>query len=186
MIKHSYISDKVKVIRSAIAGRGVCARSRIRKDEVIAVWGGHIITQKRFNGLKRAQFRSIADYATKIADGFYLVSCVKGGLEDDDLFNHSCNPNAGIKGQIMMTAMRDILPGEEITYDYCMTDADFDHRFRCSCGAKNCRKVITTRDWERPKLQNRYKGYFSWYVQDKINKKRAARTPREIRTPSGP
>ena len=69
-----------------------------------------------------------------------------------------------------MTATRDIKKGEEVTYDYAMTDADYDYSFKCNCGSKDCRKVITTNDWKSPALRRRYKGYFSWYVQGKIDK----------------
>jgi len=172
MIKHSYLSKKVKVGVSRLNRRGVFAVKPIKKDEVIAVWGGFIITENEFRRLRKTCFKKIDDYATKIADGFYMVSCKKGGLEDDDFFNHSCSPNSGIKGHIMMVAMRDIKPKEEITYDYAMTDADFDYSFKCNCGSKVCRKVITTNDWKIPALQQRYKGYFSWYIQEKINKSR--------------
>ncbi len=172
MLKHSYVTPKVRVGRSGINRRGIFALKPLKKDEVIAVWGGYIITQAEFDRLSRAAFPDIDHYATKIADGFYLVSCKKGGLEDDDFFNHSCAPNAGIKGHIMMVALRAIRAGEEVTYDYCMTDADFNYRFRCSCGARLCRRVITTRDWRLPGLQRRYRGYFSWYVQDKIDRLR--------------
>ncbi len=168
MLKHSYVSDKVKVSSSGINRRGIFAVKPLHKDEVIAVWGGHIITEKEFNRLARHEFKNIDDYATKIADGFYLVSCKKGGLEDDDFFNHSCSPNAGIKGHVMMVAMRDIAKGEEITYDYAMTDADYNYSFRCACGRRTCRKKITTKDWQIPRLQKKYRGYFSWYVQEKI------------------
>jgi len=178
MIKHSYLTDKVSVCSSGIHRRGIFAVKPIRKDEIIAVWGGFIITQKEFDSLSRNKFRNIDDYATKIAEGFFLVSCKKGGLEDDDFFNHSCNPNAGIKGNILMVAMKDIKPGEEITYDYAMTDADFDYSFQCSCGARDCRKRITTKDWKTPALQRKYKGYFSWYIEEKIRKARKKRSPR--------
>lgn len=174
MIKHSYLSEKVRVKKCGIHNRGVFAARPIRKDEVIAVWGGYIITQREFDRLRRKRFKNIDDYATKVADGFYLVSCRQGGLEDDDFFNHSCEPNAGIKGQIMMVAMRPIAAGEEVTYDYAMTDAGFDYSFRCQCGARPCRKVITTSDWKKPALQKKYKGYFSWYIEEKI-KGRASR-----------
>lgn len=170
MLTHSYMSDKVKVAASGINRKGVFAVKPIKKDEAIAVWGGYIITDREFAELSRKEFRNIEDYATRIADNFYLVSCKKGGLEDDDFFNHSCSPNAGIKGHIMMVAMRDIHTGEEVTYDYAMTDADFDYAFDCRCGQKNCRKRVTTFDWKIPALQRRYKGYFSWYIQEKINK----------------
>jgi hypothetical protein len=171
MIKHSYLSKKVKVFSSGINRRGVFAVAPIKKDEVIAVWGGYIITQKEFSDLSKKRFKNIDDYATKVCDGFYMVSCKSGTLEDDDFFNHSCNPNAGIKGQIVMVAMRNIKPKEEITYDYAMTDAEFDYSFKCSCGQNNCRKIVTTKDWKIPSLQKKYKGYFSWYIQEKINKR---------------
>lgn len=169
MIKHSYISDKVKILRSGIDRRGVFACKPVKKGEVISVWGGFIITQKEFNRLSKNIFKEIDNYATKVADGFYLVSSKRGVLEDDDFFNHSCNPNAGIKGHLLMVAMRDITAGEEVTYDYAMTDADFNYSFKCNCGAGSCRKIITTRDWKNPALQKKYRGYFSWYVQEKIN-----------------
>ena len=175
MITHSYLSDKVEVRASGINRRGVFARAGIKKDEIIAVWGGYIITQKEFVGLSRKIFKDIENYATKVADGFFLVSCKKGGLEDDDFFNHSCQPNAGIKGHILMVAMRDIAKGEEVTYDYCMTDADFAYSFRCQCASPGCRGLITTKDWRQSRLQKRYKGYFSWYVQNKIDGVRKSR-----------
>jgi uncharacterized protein len=168
MIKHSYISDKVKVRRSAINRKGVFCVRPLHKGEVICVWGGYIISQKDYDRLAKKEFRDIEDYATVVADGFYMVSSKAGGLEDDDFFNHSCEPNAGINGQIMMVAMRDIRTGEEITYDYCMTDAGFDYSFTCRCGSKRCRRRISTKDWKNKELQRRYKGYFSWYIDQKI------------------
>lgn len=170
MIEHSFITDKVRVRSSGIDRRGVFCVKPIKKDEVICIWGGHIITDRQFDRLSRTTFKNIDDYATRIADGFYMVSCKKGGLEDDDFFNHSCSPNAGIKGHIMMVAMRAIKPQEEVTYDYCMTDADFDYSFACQCGSKNCRKRVTTSDWKIAALQKKYRGYFSWYVQQKIDR----------------
>lgn len=39
----------------------------------------------------------------------------------------------------------------------------------CNCAAKSCRGVIDGHDWRRPELQARYRGYFSWYLQRKID-----------------
>ncbi len=86
MIKHSYLTKKVRVSSSGINRRGIFALRPIRKDEIIAVWGGFIITEDEFNKLSKKKFKNIDDYATKIAEGFYLVSCKNGGLEDDDFF----------------------------------------------------------------------------------------------------
>jgi hypothetical protein len=46
----------------------------------------------------------------------------------------------------------------------------------CNCGAPGCRKVITGRDWMKPELQQKYRGYFSWYLEKKIEAEKAART----------
>jgi len=95
--------------------------------------------------------------------------------EDTDFFNHSCDPNCGFKGQVFLVAMRDIRAGEEVTFDYCMTvsasvGSDMVFEMDCACGSPHCRKRITELDWMMPELQLRYKGYFSPYIQDKIEK----------------
>lgn len=41
---------------------------------------------------------------------------------------------------------------------------------KCKCGSKNCRKIIRGDDWKIKKLQKKYKGYFSDYLQKKIDK----------------
>jgi uncharacterized protein len=38
--------------------------------------------------------------------------------------NHSCDPNIGVRGQIVFVAVRDIEAGEELTHDWAMTDDD--------------------------------------------------------------
>lgn len=32
-----------------------------------------------------------------------------------------------------------------------------------------CRRTIDGHDWKRPDLQRRYRGYFSWYLQRKMD-----------------
>jgi hypothetical protein len=63
--------------------------------------------------------------------------------------------------------MRDIRAGEELTHDWAMTDDD-DYSVECNCGAANCRKILTGKDWQRADLQKRYAGYFSAYLARKI------------------
>lgn len=53
--------------------------------------------------------------------------------------NHSCRPNATLRirqGRVEFYAMRDLVPGEEITVDYGETH--HDGRLRCRCGAPGC------------------------------------------------
>lgn len=56
------------------------------------------------------------------------------------LLNHSCDSNCearAVDGRIWVVAVRDILAGEEITFNYSYDLEDYrDHP--CSCGAPNC------------------------------------------------
>jgi hypothetical protein len=63
--------------------------------------------------------------------------------------------------------MRDIAPGEELTHDWATTD-DGDHAMACHCGSPRCRGTITGKDWMRKDLQGRYRGWFCWFLQRKI------------------
>ena len=82
--------------------------------------------------------------------------------------NHSCNPNAGLSGQICLIAMRDINVGEEVCFDYAMSDSSDYDEFECHCGAPNCRKKITGNDWKLLELHKKYEGYFIPYLQRRI------------------
>lgn len=108
----------------------------------------------------------------QIAEDFVLSS--KYRKEDTDYFNHSCKPNSGFRGQIILVAMRDIKIGEEITIDYamitCKSKNARNYRFKCLCNSKKCRGIITNNDWKSPILQKRYKGYFQFYLQKIIDK----------------
>jgi hypothetical protein len=89
-------------------------------------------------------------------------------MEPSDCFNHSCDPNVGLTGQIGLIAMRDIEPGEEVCLDYAMCDGSAYDEFDCQCGSLNCRGRITGEDWKRAELWERYEGYFSPYLQRRI------------------
>ena len=82
--------------------------------------------------------------------------------------NHSCDPNLGVQGQIVFVALRDITAGEELTFDYAMTD-DEPYEMECNCKTPVCRKVITGQDWMQKKVQLKYNGYFSWFIQRRLD-----------------
>jgi hypothetical protein len=59
------------------------------------------------------------------------------------LVNHSCEPNAGLKDDVCLVALCDIMQGREITYDYSTTiENNTLCTFRCSCGSALCRRTI--------------------------------------------
>lgn len=66
--------------------------------------------------------------------------------------NHSCEPNTYVKtldGVRWIIAYRDIAPGDEITYDYCINSYG-DDEWECSCGQPKCRKVHNTDFFKLP------------------------------------
>ena len=91
--------------------------------------------------------------------------------------NHSCEPNVGFAGNTVLVAMRDVTAGEELTTDYALFD-DYDGQMSCLCNTGSCRQIIDGHDWRRRDLQLKYRGYFSWYLQRKIDETHAgADTP---------
>jgi hypothetical protein len=43
----------------------------------------------------------------------------------------------------------------------------------CRCGSARCRGTITGKDWRRKDLQERYRGWFCWFLQRKIEAREA-------------
>lgn len=63
----------------------------------------------------------------------------------DDLVNHSCDPNAGLRftdDGVYLVAIRAIGAGEEISWDYSTTLTESSWHMLCQCGAPECRRVI--------------------------------------------
>ena len=89
--------------------------------------------------------------------------------EPGDSINHSCNPNCGMGNASMVVAMRMIEPGEELTFDYAMSDSSDYDEFECQCKHSNCRGMIRGSDWNLPHIQQRYQGFFSPYIQRMID-----------------
>ena len=53
--------------------------------------------------------------------------------------NHSCDPNASFDAGGMLVAVREIEPGEEITFDYLAHPLPASPwNFKCLCGAERC------------------------------------------------
>jgi SET domain-containing protein len=165
MVRLSYLSPKTEVRESKIHGRGLFARTDIAKDEIVAVKGGHVIDRKT---LREKVTPRLGPVEIQIDDDLFIAPVTDDERELSMLYlNHSCDPNLGIRGEITFVAMLDIRSGEELTHDWAMTDDD-DYSVECNCGAPDCRKILTGKDWQRPELQNRYAGYFSAYLARKI------------------
>jgi hypothetical protein len=165
MTSLSWLPQSVEVKPSPIQGRGLFARTRIAAGAVVAVKGGHV-----FGRVMRQELQlRLGAAEIQIGDDLYIGPVAEEEREGCMIFsNHSCDPNVGVQGQVVFAAMRAVEPGEELTHDWAMTDDD-DDQLECRCGSPRCRGVVTGRDWQRPELQRRYRGWFSSYLQRKID-----------------
>jgi hypothetical protein len=108
----------------------------IKKGDIISVWDGPYAD--------KLPDSDHAKYYLYIRHNKWLVGF--GGEYAESFINHSCDPNAEVSwtGDIAtLVAIRNIDPGEEITFDYGTVIPSGDNfTFSCSCGAVNCRKMI--------------------------------------------
>jgi hypothetical protein len=160
----TYRSPKTEARPSPIHGTGLFAAQPIAAGEIVAVKGGHVLTGSQWASLEP----TLGPAEIQIADDLFIAPVRQDHRDGSMLYtNHSCDPNLAIQGQIVLVAMRDIVPGEELTIDWATTD-DGDYTLACRCGSPRCRGTVTGKDWTNPELQERYRGWFCWFLQRKI------------------
>jgi len=157
---HRWITSKAKPQKSPIHGTGMFTTESIKKDEIIAVYGGIIVPRA---DIKEYRKKLGAIRGIQISEDFFICPTEpKGGL-----FNHSCEPNLGYTNTIIIVAMEDIKKGKELVFDYGMSETNFES-YTCKCDSENCRKTITQNDWKNKDLQKKFGKYFSSYLIKKI------------------
>ena len=162
----SYISPKAVVKESPIHGKGLFAHHPIAQGEIVCVKGGYIFDRQTL--VEMPDWFRAAEI--QIGPDLFIGPTSEDERDGSMIFsNHSCEPNIGVKGQIVFVALRDISAAEELTHDWATTDDD-DYELECTCGSAHCRRVITGKDWRKPDLQVKYEGYFSFYLQQKIER----------------
>ena len=119
-------------VRAGTEGRGVFAGEQIAEGSLIAMFSGPFL---------RYAETTLDTYALQIGPDLYIGE--SGDV--DDLFNHSCDPNAGvwISGTTAeLRAIRAIGIGEEIAFDYSTTLDEGDFTMACRCGLPSCRGLV--------------------------------------------
>lgn len=144
--------DFIRVGKSRIEGTGVFAKRRIpRGTRIIEYTGEHVLINELYRGVEAGS--QSHTYAFALND----TTAIDGSRNGNDarFFNHSCDPNCEsyiFDGRAYIYAMRDILRGEELTFDYQLGPVDMTARvrynkakYRCCCGAANCRGTLIKR-----------------------------------------
>lgn len=125
------MSGKI-VVKSCPFGLGVFASQFIGKGETILVFDGFQVEAD--DPLNRGDLQS---YLIQTDSRRYVFPDPPGKY-----VNHSCRPNSGLREGMVLTALEDIQPGEEVFFDYSTTIEGDPWTMACRCGSPDCRGVV--------------------------------------------
>lgn len=130
-------------------GRGVFALRRIRKGTRIIEYLGDRISHREAD--RRYDDHDENDNHTFLfsVDRGLVIDAGVGG-NDARFINHSCEPNCESvieRRRVFIEAVRDIAPGEELSYDYQIgrergDPPNVDDIYACRCGSGQCRGTM--------------------------------------------
>jgi GNAT superfamily N-acetyltransferase len=148
---------------SPIHGMGVFSAARFSPGEVVLkIDDSRVVTEPDPLDPARGEFEHHCD---DLAGGKVVL------MQPPERFiNHRCDPNTYIRtiaGDRYVVALREIRPGDEITYDYCI-NGDGDTAWDCSCASPECRRRHLSGFFHLPEeVQARYLGLLEdWFVAE--------------------
>lgn len=143
---------KIVARLSSIHGNGVFADEPIRKGERIVRYKGTLRSHKEVDRLYGDQDENGHTFLFTVNDE-YVIDANEGG-NVARWINHSCDPNCesvieendkgkAHKDKVFIEAIRDIKPGEELTYNYGIVLEErytpkLKKLWECRCGSKKC------------------------------------------------
>jgi hypothetical protein len=124
-------ADHVAVCDGSL-GVGLHACRPFHPGEPILEFTGPIVTFQQVIAMGEEQA-----YVVQIGPDRYIDTEPPGRFT-----NHSCAPNAGVVTDSVLVAVKPIMAGEEIRFDYSTTMSENYWTLACRCGEANCRGVI--------------------------------------------
>lgn len=124
------MEDRLYLAHSTVEGQGVFTRQFISAGRHVVTCRGIILDRN-----------DVTDYMRVMQVGrhTYLAEDANNPSVDDFL-NHNCEPNLGfVDGSLTLYALRDILRGEELCFNYstCMNERGW--AMKCKCRSLTCR-----------------------------------------------
>jgi uncharacterized protein len=142
---------KIEIRKTPDKGEGLFATEQINPGEQILEFIGNIVTYDEYLLNPPAVH---AGNPLQIGLKEYI------DLQPTDFgvfTNHSCSPNAGVKNDRFLVAIRTILPNEEVTFDYSTTMNDGSWILeKCNCGSPECRTIVQDFVYLPKELQKKY------------------------------
>ncbi len=143
---------KIQASKSTIHGNGVFALEALAKGERVIEYKGLRRTHAEVDADDAGDVESGHTFLFTLNDDYVIDASYKGN--DARWINHSCAPNceaviAEAEGEdrtadkVFIEAIRDIKPGEELTYNYGITLAErhtprLKKIWECRCGSRKC------------------------------------------------
>jgi len=180
----SYVHHNVEPLESLLGGLGLFATGPIIEGEIVVrekaeVYQGlhdvrpglKILTlsqlEERFP--EQEEFDKFIGWCYQIGEGLFLGPLVEKDVSISTLQNHSCDPNTWWSDEFTLIARRDIMPGEEVTFDYGSSESEPNPTMtECHCKSPLCRGKVTPEDYLLPELQERYGEHMMGYLKDRI------------------
>jgi uncharacterized protein len=167
----TWFNPRLELKLSAIHGKGLFATELIQRDEIVMIWGGTLYSREDLENIRAGKLK-VEEFSYSFIDEDLLIAAPPNGL--DYFVNHSCDPNVWMSANLSVIARCNILPGEEITGDYAVWEAELSYVIDpCHCGSSLCRGRITGNDWMLSELQERYQEHFLPYIHRRINRFKA-------------
>jgi uncharacterized protein len=138
--------SRLLVVKNAEDGKGIFASEDIPAGTLLLQIKGELIS---FEETKTLGDRE--SYCLQIDKDKYILPQYPFFL-----FNHSCNPNCGIKDGQNLCTIAPVLKGYELRWDYSTSMLEKSWTLECDCGEINCRKRITDFDQLPQQLQQTY------------------------------
>jgi uncharacterized protein len=141
--------DAFSVRRSRVHGYGVFALRAIAKGARIVEYLGERISHAEAD--RRYEDHEAGDNHTflfSVDRGLVIDAGVDGN--EARFINHSCQPNCESvieHRRVFIEAIREIAPGEELSYDYQIgrergDPPNVDEIYACRCGSRQCRGTM--------------------------------------------
>ena len=142
-------SRRIQVRKSGVHGKGVFAVKPIAEGEQIIEYVGEVISWKE--ALRRHPHNPADPNHTFYfhVDDKHVIDAAVGG-NAARWINHSCEPSCEADeddGRVFIKALRNIKPGEELSYDYgLIIDEPYTRKLKaeypCWCGTGDCRGTL--------------------------------------------
>ncbi|KAG6613392.1 histone-lysine N-methyltransferase ASH1L isoform X1 [Phytophthora cinnamomi] len=126
---------------------GLRLLENVKAGSFVGEYMGEIVTEQEYYMRRVLYHNEKHRYMMVLSGGEVIDATRMGGWAR--FINHSCDPNCGVEKwdvngeeRCAIFALRDILTGEELTFDYKFESFSKAEITECLCGALKCRKVI--------------------------------------------